>query len=285
MADDPVPEDAPVWLEAARKSGAGAAGSLLGYTLAGTPGAIIGGAAPPVLELALGWLGDQWREQSSRSGQQVLEGAAAESGLSPEQLASRLGGTPKRLQLAGLTLSAAAMTTDQDKLRALARALGAGATDDALVDPEMLAVTALADMEAPHIKVLQRMAASSYAGGRWRRINDRFQFRPWTKSALEREIPEMGYALEPVLGTLLRHGLLIEIDEDLGKALAQRDDDIARGFGDVWRSPEPKMSITDFGGHCLDLLREIAAAEEEDEACERQEEAGADRDRPAPSSE
>lgn len=275
MTQEPEPEDTPAWLEAAKKSGAGVAGSLLGYAVAGSAGAVVGGATPPVIELALRYVGDQWREQSLKNGERVLAQAASEANLSPEQMAAHLSGRPKRLQLAGLALSAAAMTADEDKLRALARALGASATDDALVDPELLAVTALADMEAPHIKVLQRMEVSAFLGGHWRRINGRRQYGTWRKSALERELPEMETTLEPVLGTLLRHGLLVEPEGDLREALERRDRDVARGSGALWRPPEPTYRISAFGEHCLDLLREIAA-EEEDEAGGRQQESGTD---------
>lgn len=244
------------WEEALRDTGAGAAGALIGAAIAGTEGAVVGGFSAPALEHAVKWIGDRWRRQSLTSGTQVLADAATAAGQQPDELAQRLAEDPKRLQLAGLTLAAATMTTDQDKLRALARALAAGANDDALVDPEMLAVAALTDMEAPHVKVLQHLADGAPRDP----VGGRAWHRSVTVKHLPFALPEMASVIGPVLSTLLRHAL-IEEESDLAKALDKRDQDRERRRSSTWKAPAVKVRVTDFGQHCLDLLQAVADQE------------------------
>lgn len=246
-------DDAVEWTETARRAATGVAGSIIGYVVADAPGAAVGGGAPAVLDDAFRWLGQQWRAQTRRNSERVLDVAADTADLSRDDMVVRLTADPKRLQVAGMALSAGAMTTDEDKLQALARSLAMAAEDDALVDPEMLVVAALTDMEAPHIKVLRIMAT----GASRRRIHGRRNHASYALRGLEHELPEVAGLMAPVLSTLLRHGLVSE-ENDLRASLDRRDRDRARfGGNSSWQPRPPLYRVTDFGDHCLDLLSSI----------------------------
>lgn len=261
------------WAEATRDSGAAAAGALLGAVLAGAPGAVVGGVSSAALEHTFRWAGERWRWRSEQNGVQVLADACAESGLTPAEIESRIEGDPKRLQLTAMALSAGMMTTDDDKLHALARSLAAGVGDDAHVDPEMLAIAALTDMEAPHIKVLRHLAAEA----RRDPLSERVWHRSWSAIALRRELPEVAVVLAPVLATLQRHALIEELS-DLADALDKRDKERERRRNSTWKPPPTKVRVTAFGQHCLDLLERVAAEQEEqpsgDDARDTEEEPG-----------
>ncbi len=256
MGDERADQDEPVeWTETARKTAAGIAGAIIGYAVADAPGAAVGGGAPAVIEDALRWLGQEWRSQSRRSSERVLDVAAETAELRRDDLVGHLAADPKRLQIAGMALSAGAMTTNEDKLRALARSLAMAAKDDALVDPELLVIAALTDMEAPHIKVLRTMAAAASR----RNINGRRTHASHPLRALEFELPEVAAVMSPVLATLLRHGLVSEESEDLRAWLDQRDRDMARFGHSVNRRPRQTLyQVTDFGDYCLELLTSIS---------------------------
>jgi len=180
--------------------------------------------------------------------------------------------------LIGSGLEAGTRTVNGDKIRALGRALANGIKDDALVDPEMLAVAALVDMEAPHVKVLRHVAEEWppiwSMGGRPRGGQPPQPGQP-ARSAneLQAELPETSRVVGPVLATLLRHGLLAEVDQvakaiqDVEQKRRDRERQNER-TGATRYDPflpkippvEPRWSASSFGLYVLELLRESSTA-------------------------
>jgi hypothetical protein len=78
----------------------------------------------------------------------------------PRVACSRRSGLPRLLDLAVAVVTAAAETALDAKIKTLGGALatGAMAADDAIVDEQRLLVRILADLEAPHVRVLVQLA-------------------------------------------------------------------------------------------------------------------------------
>jgi hypothetical protein len=106
----------------------------------------------------------------------------------------------RRAELSSLlteTLESAQRTADERKLRALGRILAQGylASDDAAVDELALMHAAVRDLEAPHLKVLDRLMAEKMSQ---QGVED---------SILAQLFPNGPVVLYPMLKTLERHGL------------------------------------------------------------------------------
>lgn len=203
----------------------------------------------------------------------MLEEAEA-AGLPVVNLEDRISGSDQRLMLAGAAIEAGTRTVNPEKIRALGRALAAGVTDDALVDPELLAVAALADMEAPHVKVLRHIAEEfphrTVTRDELKELVAQRRQPEWSRRDLTSALPEVALVIEPVVGTLIRHGLVEEVDQVSGAIAAlekqqeERDQREAtyggrmsgrRTFA-VRPSLHTRWQATTFGRHVLGLLRE-----------------------------
>lgn len=77
-------------------------------------------------------------------------------GLSPEELCDRMVRSQRSRLLTATAAESAARTAWPDKVRALGRVLTAGliADDEAVIDLAELALTAMAELERPHLTVL-----------------------------------------------------------------------------------------------------------------------------------
>lgn len=90
-----------------------------------------------------------------RKSELVAETALAASGLGEEEFCARLSGNPDLLALAQKILWAASVSGNEHKLRTLGQLFGGAVKDrgDRLDEAQILAA-ALADLEAPHVAVL-----------------------------------------------------------------------------------------------------------------------------------
>lgn len=189
---------------------------------------------------------------------------AASAGKTPfTELQARIASTEQRVLLAGMALEAGTRTVDNDKLRALGRALAAGAADDALVDPAVLIVLALADLEPPRVQLLRQVAEETppriYAGGRIRHVTSPPPFRPsaWEQDQMVAAAAGLQAVLGPVLATLTRHALIAQVDhtstvlKNLSNQMSQRtrsrSSDAAGGLYAGRSVPTPSWRITEFG--------------------------------------
>lgn len=257
-ADD-APGSGKGWVEPASEVASNIVTAVAGM-LGGPEASSVAVGASPMVKHVFGSIGSRWHDLSRRGGERVLEEAAA-AGVPVEELEARIGEDDERLLLAGAAINAGTRTAYPDKVRALGRALAAGVSDDALVDPERLAVAALNDMEAPHVKVLGHMAEGSWVGP---------HAEPrWAVSDLARALPEVALVLAPVLATLERHAL-VERDQRVGEAVRglekerrREDERVARtgakrsACPPKYKALPPRWFVTEFGLHVLDLLRKV----------------------------
>ncbi len=163
-----------------------------GPLAAAAAGAMITPYTTRLVELAAA----EWRRKSDLVG----ETAVAASGLGIEQFCEVLAGDQELLAPAQRILWAASVSGNEHKLRTLGQLLGGAVKDrgDRLDEVQVLAA-ALADLEAPHVAVLDvltRPAPGEPSGPGW-----------WRPAEVEANIPmDPGFVLG-CLNTLVRHGL------------------------------------------------------------------------------
>jgi hypothetical protein len=244
------------WVEVAAKAWAAGTGTALGLAL-GPVGSVGGAIAGVFLEpFALKLLQYLNGDAKRRSGE-ALSAACEASGLSTEQTLSRMFSDEKFRLLSGTAMIAAAHTAWEDKLRTIGRSLASGllASDEAEIDEEQMILSAIADMEAPHVALLDLFVAyrpPMYSGepdvvrleipeysysrslnGTWDALD-----RKWEKRIVLHYRPRLASVFPSLVGTLERHGLaLFEDNSDreikqLQKAVEQeaaRRDQEGRG--------------------------------------------------------
>jgi hypothetical protein len=211
-----------------------AGGAALGYAIGGVEGAMVGAVAPNFAGLAFRQLA-AWRV---RHVNQVIEDAAAEAQMTPEELIARLMQSELHGELAARILIAAQDAGTAERLRGLSRSLakGALAVDTAEITTELLYARALADLDAPHIRTLSLFAKT------WAQLglstDDTLPPDGLNYTQLQM-CAALGQALDPVLGVLLRHGLLDERQAELSEFAA----------GPV---PRGQIRLTEFGRDLID---------------------------------
>jgi hypothetical protein len=193
----------------------------------------------PLAEEGLGHAVDRLRQRVRGRQVEVIEMASDIAGLQPPELVARLSRDEQALVMLADALTGAARAVGEAKVRALATALAEVTGDLGRASVEHHAVRALSDLEVVHVEVLRAFTRTSNQLG----LGDGTQDFDVTVSSLNRVqladyvFTDMGWALEPALATLLRHGLL-------------------RSGGGTWADVEGNTSyfITPFGTECLRRL-------------------------------
>jgi hypothetical protein len=230
-------------LEVGVGAAAEAAGGLLALvaqTKVGPAGAVAIGAATAE---TLRYLAERAIGLRDYQAGRTLEIAANDTGLPLDELRRRLTADPKRVQLTAAALTAAANTALETKIRTLGRALATGAlaVDDAQVDEQRLLVDTLADLEAPHVRVLHQLAIRHEGYGEARTPDGRFHAHGWSLEDLSAQLPGVAGVLRPVLNVLVSHALAL---------------DTGVGTLDYIAGQSGRWVLTDYGKHCLALLEE-----------------------------
>jgi hypothetical protein len=119
----------------------------------------------------------------------------------------RLSSNVDRIELFARILKSAAPTTLDAKVIALGRVLAYGLEEDANMGEAFMLAAALADMEGPHILVLQRIHEQTVAPEETRTNQE----RGWDKNDIAQAMPEFDTTLDGILATLSRHGLLMDV--------------------------------------------------------------------------
>ncbi len=234
------------------------AGAAIGVVLSGPAGAVVGAALGPMLEP---WAARVWDELSAdgrRRASEALAAACEALDCEPEELGERiLASDLTRLQ-AGIVISAASRTVWPAKVRVLGRALASGllAEDEATIDTEMLILTAMAEIEALDLSLLELLTNHPP--------------RDWTEDEIGRKRPHLKHVVHSLLGTLRRHGLIMQDDiaivtmtnlwEEIERRKPWRDD--APLLNSTWfvdLAPEQSWSLTVLGLDVLDRYREAGA--------------------------
>jgi hypothetical protein len=229
-------------LEAGVGAAAEAAGGLVGLAAAsklGPAGGVIIAAATAETLRHLATQAIGLRDyQASRA----LEIAAHQANVELDELRRRLTADPRRLQLTAAALSAAAATALDAKIRVLGRALATGAiaTDDATVDEQQLLVAAMADLEAPHVRVLNQLSIQH--AGYWGPKTLTGQAHGWSPHDLATQVPGIAAVLQPILTVLAGHGLIM---------------DTGVGTWGYSAGESQRWVLTDYGKRCLAELEAL----------------------------
>jgi hypothetical protein len=168
------------------KAVAATVGGLMGLAVGGPGGAVlgtmVGSAGTVVLEPLLDKVWSEVHADVRRRASRVVELASSAAEEPVEVFAERMTATEQTRLLSGSVLSAATRTVYGAKIEALARVLAAGLADDcARIDEEQLFVAALADIEAPHVIVLDLLVHNQVQSG-WGAPPE--ALGPWRTSAL-----------------------------------------------------------------------------------------------------
>jgi hypothetical protein len=126
---------------------------------------------------------------------------------------SRLASQPLTLRLLADAIRVAQDAVSDEKLAVLAEALAHGAAGEAL-DREHLLVAALADLEVPHLSLLDTFASTSADvnlrwGGKMPAANRLLSTIRGDELPAAR--PDLAPYLDALLPALLRHGLIVEV--------------------------------------------------------------------------
>jgi hypothetical protein len=177
------------------------------------PGAGALAAGAGVLALA-GWQHVIGGRRLDNNVDTLLAGAEAFGAETVEEFVGFLTAVvsdPERQELLARTLTIAQDTAMRDKRRALGRALAQAASDTGTkVDPEMLFIRVLADLDEPHIKVLRIMRNPPPAQGA---VNLQMQaigqvVRQWHASDIIDQDPGLADVIYGLLPVLARHLLI-----------------------------------------------------------------------------
>jgi hypothetical protein len=218
--------------------------TLAGMMIAGPEGGLIAGTAAAVVQHVV-------REEMARRFQRaadVVEIAATEAQMTPEELLERIRADDRLLELAASVIAAAAETALKTKVRLLGRALARGtlAADDATIDHERFMVDTLAALEAPHLRVLQQINQRYSGYGRRTTPDGQRQAHGWTFEALASRQPGLRPVIRPILSVLTAQALIF---------------DTAVGTWGYSSGKSERWIITEYGRRFLDLLEERGSEE------------------------
>ncbi|MCC2333426.1 hypothetical protein [Cellulomonas wangsupingiae] len=249
------------WTRATIEGVASAAGALVGSVGFGPTAGVVGALVPPYALAALDTFGARWSSHRKANAAQVLIGAADKMGSIENVLLACE--SPAKEILTGIALNAGASTAMQGKIRALGMVLGRAlkSDDDALVDESALMVAALADVEVPHVRLLDTMARPFNAKyppndpEGWSFIG---RFAPkWERRRLDWKLPQYGVAMDGVLAALERHGLIAEVATDVKGYLEDQERRAKNALYPIGATnPAPSWKVTEFGASLLAVLYE-----------------------------
>lgn len=226
---------------------------------------------------------DEIRPDAQRRQGEMLGAAAEAGGQDLTGLAGMIGRSEHTRLLTGIAMTGAAGTAWPPKVFALGRALADGLiTDDDQINIADLVLPAMADMDRPHISLLELLVRwmPESSTGNLRILPYPGEHTPAGGSPNrawgEYEIGKARPALDPVvislIGTLLRHGLIVQ-DDNLDRVLASYADQLAHFWGDFEATPprptlprvpehvigglleSPRWSPTELGEQVLDYYR------------------------------
>lgn len=230
---------------------AGGVGALLG-SAAGPIGSIVGAVLGPLLEPLIRGVWNELSDSGRRRQQDLLE-SAIHAGIPIEEMEERINASERTQLLTGLALGAATRTAWEDKVRTLGRSLASGllAGDNAEIDTEQMIITAIADIEGPQLAMLELMVAwrpgrtvvEPVISGPLNLPEDSHSQRldrGWSVAGREFTQAQIAYgrpnlaALAPsLLGTLQRHGLVVQNDKT-GDALKRLSDEWKRATAEQY---------------------------------------------------
>jgi hypothetical protein len=225
--------DQPTALQRLFDLASAAGGSLVGYALGGPEGALVGGATPAAVNLAL-HAGNAAVIARLTRGSRALDVAANHLDSDLDSLAAQAASDPARLELTARVLEAAGRTPLAEKIPALGRVLAAGLDPAGSVDLALKLATALDDLEAPDVQVLDLLDRQTSAPAPER------EGVGWTSDELRGHLPGHRLLIAAILRTLDRHALIRDANRGTWEDLEGSD----------------RWTVSELGQHCLALLRD-----------------------------
>jgi hypothetical protein len=145
------------------------------------------------------------RRRVDHATETMMDGAVA-AGVPLDEFIDRGVADDRRHELFARTLTIAQDTALRNKRRALGRALASGVMgDDARIDEEFLFIRAVADLDAPHIRLLALLATNPpEQGGQ----SDSPPMEGWSWNQIVAADPGLLGALSALLSTLELHVLV-----------------------------------------------------------------------------
>ena len=231
---------------------AAAAGAALGGVIAGPVGAVVGAGLGPILEPLVRGVWAELSEGARRRQVDVLV-SAIHAGIPVDEMEERINGSERTQLLTGYALSAASRTAWEDKVRTLGRSLATGLlADNAKIDTEQMIIAAIADIEGPQLAMLELLVAwrpgrnvaeplisgpldlpgeshSRTSDGSWNVI-----WREWPRELVARARPNLSPLAPSLLGTLQRHGLVVQNDQT-GEAIEKYAQAFEKKLGEQYR--------------------------------------------------
>jgi hypothetical protein len=259
------------------ESAAALFGAMAGWRL-GPAGALSGAAAGPYLVDFARNVWDEIRPDAQRRQGEMLGAAAEAAGQDLGGLAGMIGRSERTRLMTGIAMTGAAGTAWPPKVYALGRALADGLIpDDDQVNIVDLVLPAMADMDRPHVSLLELLirwvpdAATGYLQvrpypGDLQELDAEGPDRSWTASQIGEARPMLRPVVTSLIGTLLRHGLVTQND-NIPSVLAKYADELSHHWGNLESSapmPEfatrrimqpPSWSPTPLGKQVLEYYR------------------------------
>jgi hypothetical protein len=270
-----------------QRAAAAAAGAALGSVIAGPVGVIVGAWLGPMLEPLVRGVWAELSEKARKRQTDVLFWAIR-YGVPVDEMEERINASERTQLLTGFALSAASRTAWEDKVRTLGRSLASGllAEDNAKIDTEQMIIAAITDIEGPQLAMLELLVAwrpgrnvveplisgpldlpdeshSRNVDGSWHVV-----WREWPPELITRARPNLAPLAPSLLGTLQRHGLVVQNDKTgeaiekyarafgeklaeqyrrQGRAGAFRPSNVPRVINPAELAPEPTWSPTELG--------------------------------------
>jgi hypothetical protein len=175
-----------------------------------------------------------WAELSASGRQRQIEvlASAIEGGIPEGELGDRINASERTQLLTELALNAATRTAWEDKLHTLGRSLASGlfAKDNAKIDTEQMIIAAITDIEGPQLVLLELLVAwrpgrntaeplisgpldiPEESHGRPLHDNWDVAWREWPMQLIAHARPNLAPIAPSLLGTLQRHGLVVQND-------------------------------------------------------------------------
>jgi hypothetical protein len=162
--------------------------------------AIAASAAAPSMAYSLNRLVRMLSRRRTAHAEEALNDAAEAATLAIEQFIDEALADEKRTELLVRALTTAQDVALREKRRAIGRALAAGVCGTSPVDDEFLFIRALADLDEPHIAVLQVIGREAPA--------HQPLPRGWLYTEILEQVPGLANALRAILTTLELHTLI-----------------------------------------------------------------------------
>jgi hypothetical protein len=208
---------------------AAAVAAGVGVRFGGPLGAVAGAGMTPYLTALVENVVDEWRRDQRENIADMAQTAAITAGFTPEELGERMGRSQRTRLLTATAAESAAKTAWPHRVRALGRVLADGliADDEAQIDIVQLALTAMTDLERPHVMVLDLLVNYAVVNGEEdpaRGIPFRFGVKlakdvdvgdpNWIPDWRDREIliarRQLEQAYLSIMATLQRHALIAQ---------------------------------------------------------------------------